>query len=76
MLAARAAYHVKVARVFSHIDDIAIGSGLLLSLFAALRLFPGAGFLFGHVCFEGASRRAASGRFSSRTPGSATRSVG
>lgn len=48
--AAAATYHVEVAGVFGHIHMLPVGSTLFLSLLTTLGLFPGAGFLFGHVC--------------------------
>lgn len=43
-----ARYHVGVTGVFGHVNMFPVGSGLFLSLFAALGLLSGTGFLFGH----------------------------
>ena len=42
-------HHGEVAGMLGHVDHIPVGSGLFLSLFSALGLFPGTGFLFGHL---------------------------
>lgn len=54
-------HHGNVAGVLGHLHMIPVGSALFLSLLTVLSLFTGAGFLFGHFCFDRAAVHRANG---------------